>query len=122
MSFKVGDKVTAYGLTGEVSEVYRNQVTNDLDIKVLFVWAGFSQWFLEDGRADPRHNEPTLKHLVPPKKTVQKTLYVAVQNKPDRGSVRGGHIVSLAYPSKVDAELQFSTSHQVVPLIIEVEE
>lgn len=124
--FKVGDKVTAYGLRGEVLNVtepiYNKTFSDFNEVHVAFMESGFSQVFTSEGKADPRHKEPVLKLIVPEKKKVKKTLYVAVGNVPVHGSIRGAHDVSMGFPRAEDAYQQFAEPHQVVPLTIEIEE
>lgn len=126
MSYKVSDKVTAFGLLGFVLNVRVPGIVNgqsvDDSIEVAFIEANFCQRFTADGKADPRHKESILKHIVPPKKIVAKRLYIAVILAPEAASSRGGHYCSLAYPERIHAEGQFSSLNQVCEVVVNVEE
>lgn len=114
--FNVGDEVTAFGLQGTVAQVDPEYV------RVNFLEAGFTQTFLRDGRQDVKHKAAALRLVYKPKRTIKKTLYVAVANEQFRYIGKQAHEVSYAYARREDAENQFYKAHQVVSLEIEIEE
>ena len=76
IKFQVGDKVEAFGCSGEVK--YTDK-TSLYPIGVIFEGTDKREdIFLADGRSDGWHKEPSLKLIERPKKKVPKTMYQAV--------------------------------------------
>jgi len=72
MEFKVGDKVSAFGVEGEVISLDEK---NNYPITVEFDDDHLS-FFMIDGRASAWHKEPSLKLIERPKKKVKKKFYL----------------------------------------------
>ncbi len=121
--FKKGDKVTAYGLVGEVAEIVSHYgYMNGLTVRVLFVADGFDQWFTSEGLADLRHKEAVLRLVNPPKRLTKKSVFLAIKTDIERGSTRGGHATSYAHTKRENVVDSFLVPHQIVEVQIEVEE
>lgn len=120
--FKVGDKVKAFGLIGEIAEAHKNPFNDKMGFRVLFIQDGFDQWFTEDGMLDLRHKEPALVLVQPAKTIVKKKLFVAVRTERSKYTSKDAHEVSYAYAEREDAENQFLKPNQIVSLEIEIEE
>lgn len=56
-AFKVGDRVTAFGLVGTVHCIDNDLVSVDWDIP-----GPCNEWFYPDGKLETHHKEPGLKH------------------------------------------------------------
>jgi len=120
--FKVGDKVTAFGVKGTVLRVLEDDQLTTKVIQVGFVEAGENLWFTKDGKLSDWNKYAVLTLIEPPKRKVKKTMFVAITTKPCAGSTRGGHATSYAHIKREDVVDSFFSDHQIVEVQIEVEE
>lgn len=116
-TFKVGDRVRAFGVDGTVIEVG----TRYLEVSFYFENGTKQEGsFLLDGRIFDWHAVPSLELIERPKRTVKKKLYVAISPRVTQSITRSAHGTSYAYEERRHAE--GLDNYQIVEVEIEVEE